>query len=61
LEGEFDSVWLTADKLGVIKQSELCKPVLWICMGFYADSDPNTAFYLNADPDPGSQTNEDPC
>jgi hypothetical protein len=33
--------------------------VLWICIGFNADSDP--AFYFNADPDPGSQTKAYPC
>jgi hypothetical protein len=52
LEGEFDSVWLTADKLGVIKQIKWLKPVLWIRMGFNADPDPDTAF--NADLDRGS-------
>ncbi len=38
-------------------------PVLWIHIGFNADTEP--AFYLNGDPypipDPGSQTNADPC
>ena len=53
LEGEFDSVWLTADKLGVIKQIELFKPVLWIRMGFNADPDLDAAFNLYADLDPG--------
>ncbi len=36
--------------------------MLWICIGFNANPDPDPAFYLNADPDtdPGSETNADP-
>jgi hypothetical protein len=34
------------------------RPVLWIRIGFNADSD--TGFNLKADPDPGSQTSADP-
>jgi hypothetical protein len=33
--------------------------VLWILIGFNADSDPDLALNLNADPDPGSQANAD--
>ncbi len=35
--------------MGVNKQIELCKPVLWIRI--WSNADPDTAFYLNADPE----------
>ncbi len=46
-------------------QQASIRPVLWICIGFNAVSDPDTAFYLSADPepdlDPGRQIIADPC
>jgi hypothetical protein len=34
--------------------------MLWICIGFNADTDPAFDLHADPDPDPGSQTNADP-